>query len=224
MTAVCLAGLLAGSLHVFSGADHLAALAPLSLQARHRAWTLGLRWGLGHSGGVLLVAAAAFGLRQVSDFEALSGWSERLAGVSLILLGLWGFRGLFRRRLHAHAHPHDGEEHVHFHVHPPKEDHADPQAHVHSHAAFGVGLLHGLGGTAHLLGVLPGLALVRALDTGAYLGCFAAGSIAAMTLYAALIGALADRGLRTYRWMLGTASCACALTGFAWLFPGVLAC
>jgi len=57
---VCLAGILAGLLHVFTGPDHLAALAPLSLQAKRRAWAVGFRWGLGHSSGVLVVAAIAF--------------------------------------------------------------------------------------------------------------------------------------------------------------------
>jgi hypothetical protein len=221
MTAILLGGFFAGALHVFGGPDHLAALAPLSVQARRRAWTLGLRWGLGHSAGVLLVAGFVLGLRQVLDLEALAAWSERLVGASLILLGLLGFRGLLRERLHAHVHDHGGAAHAHFHVHAPGEDHGHPRAHLHGHAALGVGLLHGLGGTAHLLGVLPGLAMPTGLQTLSYLGCFAAGTLAAMTSFAALIGVFSpsgtDRGLRTYRWMLGTASVACAVTGLAWL-------
>src|SRR4029079_8802240 len=100
------AGLLAGLLHVFAGPDHLAALAPLSLKAGRRAWAVGLRWGLGHSSGVLVVAAVAFVLRQVVHLEAWSGWGERLVGVTMIGLGLWGLRSLFRERLHAHEHDH----------------------------------------------------------------------------------------------------------------------
>jgi len=49
-----LTGLLAGGVHVLSGPDHLAAVAPLAVQDRS-AWRSGLRWGLGHSSGVLLV-------------------------------------------------------------------------------------------------------------------------------------------------------------------------
>lgn len=217
----CLAGLLAGLLHVFAGPDHLAALAPLSLRARGRAWAVGLRWGLGHSSGVLVVAAVAFGLHQVVRLEAWSGWGERLVGVTMIGLGLWGLRSLFRERLHAHEHRHEGETHVHFHVHRPQTDHAGPKAHVHGHAAFWVGTLHGLAGTAHLVGVLPSLALPTGLETASYLAAFGFGTIAAMTAFAAAVGVFApgrsERGLRAYRGALGTASALCALTGVAWL-------
>src|SRR5947208_640983 len=129
MVTACAAGLLAGLLHVFAGPDHLAALAPLSLQARRRAWIVGLRWGIGHSSGVLLVAAVAFGLRRVVHLEAISGWGERLVGATMIVLGLWGLRSLFRERLHAHPHHHESGDHVHFHVHPSGSAHEAPKAH-----------------------------------------------------------------------------------------------
>jgi hypothetical protein len=221
MIAAALAGLLAGGIHVLSGPDHLAALAPLSLRAGRRAWAAGLRWGLGHSTGLLLVAGLAFAFRQALDLDALGHWGERLVGASLLLLGLWGLAGLSRRRLHAHPHAHDGEAHVHYHVHAPDQDHAGPQAHLHGHAAFGIGVLHGLGGTAHLLGVLPGLALPTPAASASYLAAFAAGTVLAMTAFAAAVGAFAPRGtdpgLRAYRWMYGTASAACAATGLAWM-------
>jgi len=218
---VCLAGILAGLLHVLTGPYHLAALAPLSLQAKRRAWAVGFRWGLGHSSGVLVVAAVAFGFRQVVHLEALSGWGERLVGATMIVLGLWGLRRLFRERLHAHEHDHGGQGHVHFHVHRPDEDHRAGSAHVHTHAAFWVGTLHGLAGTAHLVGVLPSLALPTGRETAGYLIAFAIGTIAAMTVFAAAVGWAApgrsERGLRVYRWALGAASGLCALTGVAWI-------
>jgi len=214
----CVTGLIAGLIHVFAGPDHLAALAPLSLQARRRAWAVGLRWGLGHSSGVLGVAAVAFGLRQVVHLEALSSWGERLVGATMIVLGLWGLRSLFRERLHAHEHRHEGHGHVHFHVHKPDEDHRAAAAHVHTHAAFWVGTLHGLAGTAHLIGVLPSLALPTGRETAGYLAAFALGTIAAMTAFAAVVGWSAPgRGVRAYRWGLGAASVLCALTGAAWI-------
>lgn len=215
------AGLLAGLLHVFAGPDHLAALAPLSLKARSRAWVVGLRWGLGHSSGVLVVAAVAFELRQVVPLEALSGWGERLVGATLIILGLWGLRSLFRERLHAHEHVHEGQGHVHFHTHRSNEDHGDAGAHVHTHAAFWVGTLHGLAGTAHLVGVLPSLALPTGRETSSYLLAFALGTILAMTGFASALGLAApgrsERGLLVYRWILGAASGLCAGTGAAWI-------
>ena len=217
MITACVAGLVAGLLHVFSGPDHLAALAPLSLRAGRRAWAVGLRWGLGHASGVLVVAALAFGLRQVVHLESLAGWGERLVGATLIVLGLWGLRSLFREQLHVHPHPHDGTDHVHFHVHRRDEAHDAPKAHVHVHAAFWVGTLHGLAGTAHLVGILPSLALPTARETGGYLGAFALGTLVTMMSFAMALGWLSARGLGLYRWVLAGASVLCALTGVAWI-------
>ena len=45
-------GLLAGSMHVVSGPDHLVALAPLALHDKKRAYGVGALWGLGHGVGV----------------------------------------------------------------------------------------------------------------------------------------------------------------------------
>jgi len=218
MIAACLAGLIAGGLHVFAGPDHLAVLAPLALRARRRGWAVGLRWGLGHSAGVLAVAVLAFGLRQAALLDGLGGWGERLVGASLIVLGLWGLRGLFRRRLHAHVHEHGGEAHVHVHVHAPGEDH-----HVHGHAAFWMGTLHGLAGTAHLVGILPSLALPDGRQTVGYLGAFATGTVVAMVLFAGSVGFLApERGLRLYRWSLAGASALCVGVGVAWILLPLL--
>ena len=222
MITACLAGLLAGLLHVFSGPDHLAALAPLSLRAGRRAWVVGVRWGLGHASGVLVVAGLAFGLRQVVHLERLSGWGERLVGATLIALGLWGLRSLFRDRLHAHPHGHGEGDHVHVHVHRPGEAHDTPRAHVHVHAAFWVGTLHGLAGTAHLVGILPSLALPTARETAAYLGSFALGTLIAMASFAVVLGWFSERGLGVYRWALGAASALCALTGVAWILLPLL--
>lgn len=218
MGSVIAGGMLAGLIHVFAGPDHLAALGPLSVRARGRAWALGLRWGLGHSSGVLVVAGLAFLLRWGLDFEALSAWGERVVGATLVVFGLWGFRSLFRDRLHTHVHLHGGEEHEHFHMHGADGGHSAPEAHAHGHAAFWIGTLHGLAGMSHLLGVLPALALPSGRATTAYLAAFALGTVVAMAAFASLLGAFASRvGLRYYRWSLGAASALCAGTGLAWI-------
>ena len=49
------AGLAAGLLHVFSGPDHLAAIAPLAADGDRGQWRAGLQWGIGHTTGVLLI-------------------------------------------------------------------------------------------------------------------------------------------------------------------------
>ena len=125
--AVIGAGCLAGALHVVAGPDHLAAVAPLASRSRRDAWRAGLRWGIGHSAGVLAVGAAALALRGLIDVDAVSGWSERLVGVMLIAIGLWIGQRACSRRLHLHHHQHDGEAHAHAHLHAPADAHATPR-------------------------------------------------------------------------------------------------
>src|ERR1039458_1913039 len=54
-----LTGLLAGLIHVWTGPDHLTAIAPLAVRRPERAWIPGARWGLGHSAGVAVVGLLA---------------------------------------------------------------------------------------------------------------------------------------------------------------------
>lgn len=180
-------GLGAGFLHVWSGPDHLAAVAPLVARSHGEAWRIGLRWGLGHSAGVALVGLAALGLREALPVEAISGWSERLVGVMLIGIGVWGFRQAARLKIHTHHHTHDGDTHAHLHVH--SDFHRDHPAggRGHTHAALGIGTLHGLAGSSHFLGVLPALALPTASAAIAYLLAFAVGTVLGMVIFTALM-------------------------------------
>jgi len=92
MIGALIAGLSAGAIHVLAGPDHLAAVAPLAADRHRRPWTAGMLWGLGHAGGVLLVGIAALVLREVLPLERLSASSERLVGLVLIGIGVWGIR------------------------------------------------------------------------------------------------------------------------------------
>ena len=103
------AGLAAGCIHVLSGPDHLAAIAPLSLGRKVRTWMIGARWGLGHASGVLFVGLLSLMIREIIPLESVSSWAERLVGVALIGIGLWGLRKAFSTRLHLHEHSHGGE-------------------------------------------------------------------------------------------------------------------
>ncbi len=191
-----LTGLALGAAHVFAGPDHLAAVAPLARVGGARGAWIGARWGLGHSGGVALVALAARWLLESAQVEALSSWSERVVGVALIALGLWGFYRSMRRALPERA----------------------ASERVHAHAAFGFGALHGLAGASHLLGVVPALAQPSRADTLLYLAGFALGTIAAMAAFAAAFAWAAARSSERWRARLGHASCATALgVGVYWL-------
>lgn len=229
MTAAIIAGLSAGAIHVLAGPDHLAAVAPLAADRKGRPWTAGFLWGLGHAGGVIVVGAAALLLREILPVERLSGWSERLVGLVLIAIGVWGIRQATRQRVHVHEHQHDGQKHAHVHIHHHHEDHEAPHAHgaaaahvhVHARAAFGVGILHGLAGSAHFLGILPALAFATTAGAVAYVSAFGVGTIAAMTVFAGLIGWVAKRfsrsGAGLYRGLLFLFGAAAIVVGVVWL-------
>lgn len=93
-----------GAVHVLSGPDHLAAVAPLSLTRQGQAWKIGLRWGIGHATGVMLVGILAYFFREAIMSSWLLSWSERLVGMALIAIGLWGMQKAMSTRIHAHEH------------------------------------------------------------------------------------------------------------------------
>ena len=73
MLIVIISGLAAGLIHVLTGPDHLAAVAPLSVRSSARGWLTGARWGMGHSAGVLMVGLLSLVLREVLPLERLRG-------------------------------------------------------------------------------------------------------------------------------------------------------
>jgi ABC-type nickel/cobalt efflux system permease component RcnA len=234
-----LAGTLAGFVHVLSGPDHLAAVAPLASDGEQRPWQAGAVWGLGHSSGVLGVGVVALLLRGWLPMDALSSWSERMVGFVLLGIGIWGLHRAFRTRVHTHPHTHgpnhspgpgesQGQQrhtHLHAHVHAVRGQATDPAhaatRHRHTHAAFAVGVLHGLAGSSHFLGVLPALALPGLSASLSYLGGFGAGTVVAMSGFASVVGLIAaraqHRGPMATRWLLSACSTAALLVGIAWL-------
>ena len=175
-----LTGLIAGIVHVWSGPDHLAAIAPLAVRVPRRAWLPGARWGFGHSAGVGVIGLLSLWLRDWLPVDLLSAWGERLVGVMLFGIGLWALRRALKHNVHAHEHEHDGQAHVHFHTHSHGKNHNQNDAHHHGHAAFGIGILHGLAGSSHFLGVLPILAFPTRTQALAYLAAFGVGTVLSM--------------------------------------------
>lgn len=187
------AGLAAGLLHVFSGPDHLAAVAPLAADTA-RGWRTGLQWGIGHTIGVVLIALLLLLVREQLPLEMISANSERLVGLALILVGAWGFRSARVRRC------------------------AGAKVHSHAGASFGMGALHGLAGSSHLFGVLPALAFATRLEAGLYLAGFGAGAIAGMSAFSAVMGLLSSRlSQRHSSGLLYASSAAALVIGGFWL-------
>jgi len=214
-------GLAAGAVHVWTGPDHLAAIAPLAVRQPRRAWLPGLRWGFGHSAGVALVGLLSLWLRDLLPVNLLSTWGERLVGVMLIGIGLWALRKAFKTRIHAHEHEHDGDRHVHVHTHSPRVAHERTEAHRHTHAAFGIGILHGLAGSSHFLGVLPILAFPTKTQAATYLVTFALGTIASMGAFSWVMGLVATRcehgGMKVYRGLMSGCAVTAMAVGCFWL-------
>jgi hypothetical protein len=192
-----LAGLLAGFLHVLSGPDHLAAIAPYAVEGKARAWRIGVRWGIGHSAGVLAVGVLALLARHALPIDALSAWAERCVGVVLIGIGAWGLHKALAMRFHV----------------------ASP--HVHGGKAFAVGTVHGLAGSSHLLGIVPALALPSDFAASIYLVLFGVGTVAAMAMFSSLVGGIASHrraGAAVTQSALLATCAACAMAvGTFWL-------
>jgi ABC-type nickel/cobalt efflux system permease component RcnA len=227
-------GLIAGMAHVYVGADHLAALMPLSVGRKLKAAWMGVRWGVGHSAGVVIVAILFLVVREAVDLEPVGEWGERLVGVMLIALGILGLRAAFKHKMHVHGHAHGGDEHAHLHVHVEGSHRPDPaevaeaaeakeekHSHMHSHAAFAAGTLHGLAGMAHLMGVLPSLAFPTLKESFAYLAAFALGTVLAMAVFAGVFGSitakLGEKGPKLIKGSMYFAGAICIIVGCAWI-------
>lgn len=216
-----LTGFLAGAVHVWSGPDHLAAVAPLAVRRPQRAWVPGLRWGFGHSAGVAVIGLLSLWLRDWLPVDLLSTWGERLVGVMLFGIGLWALRRALKHNVHAHEHTHDGEHHVHFHTHSHGHAPEETGGHHHTHAAFGIGILHGLAGSSHFLGVLPVLAFPTKLQAASYLAAFGLGTIISMATFSWVLGAMTRRfahgSVKVYRGLLSTCAVAAMGVGVFWM-------
>jgi nickel/cobalt transporter (NicO) family protein len=155
MTVLLLTSALAlGFLHGL-GADHLMAIAALSMGTtgeapalrRARAMGVAVRFAIGHA---LLLSLGAGAL-------IVLGWSlpivverggEVAGGILLILFGGLGLWSVATDRIYGHVHVH-GQEHAHFHLHVGRrERHPLPSAHSHLPtivgAAFAVSSLRAL--------------------------------------------------------------------------------
>ena len=208
------AGFLAGTIHVLSGPDHLAAVAPLAIAEERRSWLAGWTWGAGHASGVAVVAVLAVLLRDLlPPIDLISSWSERLVGVALIAIGVWALRRSLRVQATVHTHGRVAHEHLHVQRGP-----AWLRRLGHAHASFYLGILHGVAGSSHFFGVLPALALPTAAASFSYIAAFGLGTVAAMTAFAGAIGSLGPRGFALSRHHLMTATGIAAIAvGCAWI-------
>jgi ABC-type nickel/cobalt efflux system permease component RcnA len=186
--------------------DHLTALSTLVLAEDERgvrqAGRLGLAWGAGHALTLVALGLPVLLLGRALPDRAQLG-AELLIAVVIVALAV---RLLLRwRRGYFHAHPHEhagGIRHSHPHAHEHEAGHAHaaphPHAHEHPHAeavgrspreAFGIGVMHGAGGSAGV-GILLVAGMDGPLQAAAALLLFAAGTAVSMALVSAGWGRL----------------------------------
>lgn len=171
-----LTGFAAGAVHVISGADHMIAMAPSSIQKPRVALIDGLAWGIGHSVGVLILSILGILAKDLIKIELMSSYAEFLVGISLLIVGLIAIRTSLKVNIHTHQHIHGDEmSHQHFHFHSP----GNKLHRAHTHAATGLGVLHGFAGASHLVAIIPALALPM-FGALAYLFAYLLGSVFAM--------------------------------------------
>lgn len=87
---LALTGMLFGLIHVLTGPDHLSALATLSAGSSWRSFALGIRWGCGHSIGLIVMAVVFIALDGKLDFSVLNVVTDVLVGVFMVALGVYG--------------------------------------------------------------------------------------------------------------------------------------
>ncbi len=147
---VMIVGVLLGLRHA-TDPDHLAAMTTLIAGGRERAARaaarLGLAWGLGH-GTSLFVFGLPIVVFNAYLPERLQQAAETLIGFLIVFLAVRLLVRWRKGKLHVHDHDHDGVHHAHLHPH------ADSSGHAHAHkprtalGAYGIGLVHGVGGSA----------------------------------------------------------------------------
>ena len=139
--------------------DHLTAVSTLILSDQRdgarRAGALGLAWGLGHATTLLAFGLPVVLFRRYLPDGLIRG-AEVAIGVVIIVLALRLLIRWAQGYFHIHPHSHDGVQHSHPHAHEGRPA-AHSTAHVHPHtqalgrsplAAFGIGMVHGIGGSA----------------------------------------------------------------------------
>jgi ABC-type nickel/cobalt efflux system permease component RcnA len=214
---VLLVAILLGLRHA-TDPDHVAAVTTLVAGARERAARtaaeLGLAWGAGHA-----ITLFAFGLPILLLDKYLPERAQQAAETAVaFVIAYLAVRLIVRWRrgaFHMHEHVHGGTAHSHLHGHAaePGHGHAHPQRT--RLGAFGIGLVHGMGGSAGV-----GILLVAAIESTwlsvAALALLAIFTGVSMTILSTGFGAtLASRPLRaSFEWLapaLGVASLAFAV-------------
>lgn len=181
-------------LHVIMGPDHVAAVLPFVIEAKRKAWKIGLFWGVGHIFGMLFIGILFILFKELIPVEQISQYSEQLVGLVLVMIGIWAFVKIFKSdHSHKHLHVHSENQplihkHAHEHAHNPTHEHVhsgdEKQGYL---ASFWIGVLHGFAGIAHFILFIPVLGFENNLTAGIYIAGFILGILVAMTVFSLIV-------------------------------------
>lgn len=189
---ILLISLLLGLRHA-SDPDHLAAVTTLiaSEEQNHvrKAGIMGFLWGLGHGTTLVLVGLPLVLLNRYLP-EVISQIAEVAIGCIIVLLAVRLLMRWRRGFYHVHVHTHSsGEPHRHVHTH------VEDSSHRHGHrvpqrtplSSYGIGLVHGVGGSGGLTLLLLSTISDKTQATVALL-IFAAGTAVSMAVLSTVFG------------------------------------
>eukprot|EP00605_Chrysophyceae_sp_TOSAG23-4_P000764 GSChrysophyteH1.ASY1.ANO1.853.1 assembled CDS len=207
LISLCYTGALLGSLHIFTP-DHLAALSSLSVGGSWKSFTLGVRWSIGHSLGLLFVTFLFLVIPHL-DLRSTGSYCDALVGVGMCIIGGAGVRSALR------DYSLGQEKKV-----TPLEGGSPEDGHQQQILSLGIGILHGVAGPGGILGVLPAIEMRNWRSSTIYLGSFIFASTVSMGLFAALYGETTRRlgsTMRAELFLRVFSSGASVLVGLVWL-------
>jgi hypothetical protein len=239
-------GIVLGIAHVLTGPDHISAIATLSANLSHReAFGLGIRWGVGHSTGLLVVGIILIIISDATQDtlvvpRALTNMFESLVGIFMILLGFYGvMRALQKRREGSTPNeenipleypeispskekrfPRLVLEHAHAHTHPLQCCESLSSKLSTSTIAVLVGIVHGVAGPGGVLGVIPAVQIRDVKLSTLYLGTFCLASTLTMGCVASVYGVVSTSVGRRNGWEFRVdcvSACFSILVGITWL-------
>lgn len=177
--------------HAFE-VDHMTAVSAfLAAKPRPRdAAVFGAKWAIGHGISLLIFGSVLFSLK-LAVRPGLAELFERFVGVALFVVGAWT---LFRLRRHIHV--------------------SHEQEHKHDHLGiFGMGMLHGIAGTAAFVGQAFVVASQSYAFVVVYTILFSLGVLLSMTVFAGALGAVLRRANRGVQMLLALWAC---IVGVFW--------
>ena len=214
---VILTGSAMGIVHVLAGVDHLTALATLSVGSSWRAVKLGIRWGIGHSTGLVLVTILILFLKGEINIKLYKQYCDSLVGIFMIILGIYSIFTAIKTysssssslysppsssltplssfnelNLMNDQKKYDLEVTLPLPPPPPPlinfQDNTTQKV-----VAFLIGIIHGVAGPGGMLGVVPAVEMKSIHSSILYLTSFTISSTLSMGIFAAVFGEVTRR-------------------------------